>query len=652
MAVDDFLSVHPTQAVFTSGLDLATIAAGRVVEARVVSLAESQAVLTGRFGTLQVDLGAAKAAVGDVLRFEVQAVPGGDGKSGLTLSLLGRAESSTAVAGGAVPVDTPARALADAVGKAAARQSGLAPLFASLAGLAAAPQTEVPGQVRALVTQLLNGRLGADGAPTAAAVARGFQGSGLFLESRLATTTSVAPSEDLKAGLKALGDALTRWLGATTGTGAAGAASTGGAGNAGAASPTIAGMPSTGAGPGATPSVASGAAATGSASGAGPTGSTATGAVASGGGTNVGAEPAGATGTSGPATPGGRVAAQAYGAGIRTDREVSGSTDQSPRAAMAAYGASRADASSAPVATVSGGAVASSPTVETSTGLPAAPQTTGTTVAVETATVAAPTATATVVAGATGVSVTTAPGEIVPGTVAVPTSAVAQMALDAGEDSGVLAATVAQVGERGRVDRSSRPPPPRRGSMPRGQAALPPDTAETSGDGIEALARRALTRVDGALQRILLEQYATLDGRDGAAAGTSASARHGEWTAEIPIATSTGTGVMQMTVERDGGGRGGATAQGGRGDWRVRFALDVEPVGPVTAQIGLSGEHLSIGLWVERPEMALRLAGAIGELRGSLEAAAIPVEAVRVAAGRPPEGPSPPASGRFIDVSL
>ena len=44
VAVDDAMSVHPTQATFTSGLDLATLTAGRVVEARVVSLAQTEEI--------------------------------------------------------------------------------------------------------------------------------------------------------------------------------------------------------------------------------------------------------------------------------------------------------------------------------------------------------------------------------------------------------------------------------------------------------------------------------------------------------------------------------------------------------------------------------------------------------------------------------
>ncbi|TBW33023.1 flagellar hook-length control protein FliK [Siculibacillus lacustris] len=197
----------------------------------------------------------------------------------------------------------------------------------------------------------------------------------------------------------------------------------------------------------------------------------------------------------------------------------------------------------------------------------------------------------------------------------------------------------------GAVDRSLRPPPPRRGQPTRGQPALPAESVDRAG-GADDLGRQALERTDGALKRILLEQAAVLDRPADAAARVGPG--RGEWTAELPIATAAGTGVMQMTVERDGGRD---PTKAGEAAWRVRFSLDVEPVGPVHARIGLSGERMSIGLWIERPEMAARLAEDIGTLRGALEAAAIPVDGVHVAVGQPVAA-KPAASAHFVDVSL
>ena len=210
---------------------------------------------------------------------------------------------------------------------------------------------------------------------------------------------------------------------------------------------------------------------------------------------------------------------------------------------------------------------------------------------------------------------------------------------------GEVAAALAAVG----ADRELRPPPPRRGQAPRGQAAQP---AERIGEGgVEELARRALERTEGALSRILLEQFAALDRRPDDPTRPVEGGGHRHWTAELPIATPAGTGVVQMTVERDGGrakgdGRGDAVA------WRVRFSLEVEPLGPIHARIGLSGDKLAIGLWAERPDAAARLGGDVGRLQGALEAAAIPVESIHLATGRPASDGAAASAGRFVDVKL
>ena len=228
MAVDEGFSVTPATAVPTSGLDLAKLASGRVVEARVASLAEGIALVASRHGTLQVDLsqfGDRLPAVGDGVRLQVQAVEGG-GKPAITVV------EHTPASGDASAVRTaaedPAMVLAQAVRTAAATQTGLAPLYASLAGLAAAPQGSVPEPVRALVAQLMGARLAEGAPPSAEAVRKAFAGSGIFLESRLAAAPgrAAAPAEDLKAALFSLRAALEKWVG---GSPAGPAASGGGA---------------------------------------------------------------------------------------------------------------------------------------------------------------------------------------------------------------------------------------------------------------------------------------------------------------------------------------------------------------------------------------------------------------------------------------
>ena len=210
---------------------------------------------------------------------------------------------------------------------------------------------------------------------------------------------------------------------------------------------------------------------------------------------------------------------------------------------------------------------------------------------------------------------------------------------------GEVAAALAAIGP----ERDLKPPPPRRGQAPRGQPALPAETIDDG--GVEDLARRALERTEGVLSRILLEQFAVLDRRADDPARPAEGAGQRQWTAEMPIATAAGTGVVQMTVERDGG-RPRADGTARPIGWRVRFSLDVEPLGPVHVQIGLSGEKLAIGLWAERPDAAARLGGDVGRLQGALEAAAIPVESIHLATGRPASGGGTTSAGRLVDVKL
>jgi flagellar hook-length control protein FliK len=123
------------------------------------------------------------------------------------------------------PDITPSRALAEAVRAAAARQGGLAPLFADVEQ--AARIATLPEAVRAAATQLLGFRVPLDEGLTAADVKQALTRSGVLLEPRLgaaiksAASTPTAPTtqpasspDDLKATLLVLRQALKTWLGA------------------------------------------------------------------------------------------------------------------------------------------------------------------------------------------------------------------------------------------------------------------------------------------------------------------------------------------------------------------------------------------------------------------------------------------------------
>lgn len=807
MAIDEGFSVAPPTAVPSSGLDLAKIASGRVVEARVASLAEGLAIVTTRHGSMQVDaavFGDKLPAVGDTVRLQVQPVEGG-GRP--TVTVVEGSATPPADAAPATPRgEQAALVLAEAVRSAAANQTGLASLYATLAGLAAAPPESVPEPVRAVVAQLMGARLADGGAPSADAVKRAFLGSGLFLESRLAGTPGSAarPGEDLKAALFTLRAALGRWVGGPTtaasslsglapsaqatrttlppplaarggATGGAEPATSGRGAPAAVGGTTVDpsrgpvgrligayGAPGQGALGQGTPS---GRPAVAPAPTSGTTGAVMPGPVASAAvGGQGGAVPVGPRGGTAATTVPGGTAPAATAAGAAPPASAGANVPVPPATTSAAPtvgGASGAPSTAptvgslpgtpptgaivgdrpgaAPVAPTPAGASSQSPASPSivvpgvsARVAPAVPPATGPSPTPPVAAAppssisppltgvtpvptgpAGPTGTAgAVVPGGAGMAppslATPAGGALVPPPampnatlLGDPVPTVAPMVvgeaagseapsvdpallraaaampvpqpglpIGAGDDAVVAllrtvvrgleiagsltplradeaseaAAALAAIG----TERDGRPPPPRRGQAPRGQPALPADRIGT--DGVEGLGRRALEHTEGALSRILLEQFAALDrrGDDPVTAPEARGTR--EWAVEMPIATRDGTAVVQMTVERDGGRD--RTARAGDRGWRVRFSMDVEPLGPIHAQIGLVGEKLSIGLWAERPDAASRLGDDVGRLQGALEAAAIPVESIHLATGRPASGGPAPTAGRFVDVKL
>lgn len=782
MPVDEGFSVTPTTSVPTSGLDLAKLASGRVVEARVASVVEGIALVASRHGTLAVDVaafGRQAPAAGDTVRLQVQAIDGG-GKPSFTVVEHSAAVATDPAAAGARAVEDPVLVLARAVRGAAANQTGLAPLYATLAGLRSAPAGTVPEQVRTLVTQLMSGRLAAGSPPTAEAVRKAFLGSGLFLETRLAATPGgrATPTDDLKAGLFSLRAALEKWVGP-----APGAATTTASGAPSPATPTTGASATARPGGAGDPSTLPGDPTSGRATGSGTTsdvgsrgpvgrligsayggGSASSAYGASGGAPAAGRPPVASTAVPGgppspaatippsgpPAALGSGAAPPTAGAPPVAGPPIAGSTGPavpppgsepsaagrpvaavppgvagtpavaSPPALAPAIdpgrsgGAPIPGAASPPGARGTPGAPPTTPptTPAATSATPGGPTTAGapptpatpTPSAVPTPAVATPAPAAglgspevgsiglaaaapfgTAPLGApiastptlggtaidaadgasssddlgltapqtpTGVPLAGRPGDAAEDGVALLLKAVVRGLEIAGSltaprpnEAGEVAAALAAMGP----ERELKPPPPRRGQAPRGQAALADE--RIGDDGVEGLGRRALERTEGALSRILLEQFAALDRRtdDPVAAADGRTTR--EWTAELPLATTGGTGVVQMTVERDGGRERGAAAAA-KPAWRVRFSMDVEPLGPVHAQIGLSGEKLSIGLWAERPDAAARLGGDVGRLQGALEAAAIPVESIHLATGRPTTNAAAPTAGRFVDVKL
>jgi len=183
------------------------------------------------------------------------------------------------------------------------------------------------------------------------------------------------------------------------------------------------------------------------------------------------------------------------------------------------------------------------------------------------------------------------------------------------------------------------PPPPLRqappSAQPQAQPSLAPDAAAPRA------ARRLLQETDAALARQELFQAASLpEALQTGARRSEVASPH--WLFEVPFTSAQGQGVAQFEIEGDGdAGRPGATRA-----WRARFSLDIEPLGPLHAQLALVGRRAGVSLWAERPESAAQLKAWQGLLAEALEAADYFPE-VAVIAGAPPRAPAP--AGAFVD---
>lgn len=186
------------------------------------------------------------------------------------------------------------------------------------------------------------------------------------------------------------------------------------------------------------------------------------------------------------------------------------------------------------------------------------------------------------------------------------------------------------------------PPPPFRNGPLAGQ---PPTAAGLTADWEpHAIAQRLLAGTDAAVARQELMQAASLPA--GPSATPAQAPNNGHWMFEIPFATPQGTAVTPFAIERDGGGTRDEAGADAPPTWRARFALDVEPYGPIQAEVVLSGARAGVRLWAERPETALQLRGRQDLLLSALTAAAYAPE-VSVAVGAPAR--AAPAAGLFLD---
>ncbi len=188
-------------------------------------------------------------------------------------------------------------------------------------------------------------------------------------------------------------------------------------------------------------------------------------------------------------------------------------------------------------------------------------------------------------------------------------------------------------------DVAAKPPPPRRDGAPVPQPIAEPTLS--AGDKPLTVVGTLLEQTQAAIDRITLSQYASLP-----AEGTRPEAQQGQrWLTEIPLAFHNGAAMLPLQIEREPPRREVDAAAGPL--WRVRFALDVEPLGPLQGIVTLQGRSVGVTLWAEREDTSRLLRGASTGLEAALADARFENRAIDIHTGQPRI--AQPTAGQFLD---
>ncbi|CAN7282169.1 flagellar hook-length control protein FliK [Bosea sp. LjRoot237] len=184
----------------------------------------------------------------------------------------------------------------------------------------------------------------------------------------------------------------------------------------------------------------------------------------------------------------------------------------------------------------------------------------------------------------------------------------------------------------------ARPAPPRDGLLtpqPATEASL------TSAARPAVIAQALFSQAEAALDRIALAQYASLP-QEAARLDQQPPAR---WLTEIPLALPNGTAVLPLEIERDPPQPGSATPDAPL--WRVRFALDVEPLGALQGVVTLQGRAIGVSFWAEREDTSRLLRQATPDLETSLLRSRFDSAEFEVFTGHPQQAKA--SAGQFLD---
>lgn len=189
------------------------------------------------------------------------------------------------------------------------------------------------------------------------------------------------------------------------------------------------------------------------------------------------------------------------------------------------------------------------------------------------------------------------------------------------------------------AEAAPRPAPPRRDGPLAPQPPAEPSLA--AAEKPLTIARTLLEQTEAALDRVKLAQFASLPPEP-----SRADASQGQrWLTEIPLALQNGIATLPLQIDREPPRRGPHEVEAPL--WRVRFALDAEPLGPLQGALTLQGRAVSVSLWAEREETSRILRAAAPDLQAALATARFEDSAVDVHTGQPQARQA--AAGQFLD---
>ncbi|PIB92016.1 flagellar hook-length control protein FliK [Caulobacter sp. FWC2] len=196
------------------------------------------------------------------------------------------------------------------------------------------------------------------------------------------------------------------------------------------------------------------------------------------------------------------------------------------------------------------------------------------------------------------------------------------------------------------VARSKVPPPPYAGGPMAGQKPAAPELPidQSPAD----LLRRLLKGTNGALARQDLMQIASLPEAHEPEIADARPQQAGRLNLDLPFMTPQGMAVAQFEISHDGGGSGGGVVGPAERTYKVRFSIDLEPLGPVHALVTLTGSRTRVSLWAERAETIARLRAGEESLGAALRQAELSPE-VAVHSGAPISPSKASALGHFVD---